>query len=272
VIRGLEFYLGGNDVFPAAVGTLDWSVSTNSTPRILAFHPALEFGITNGNPNGVWEYGWMPAVLSDLHLFTNYGTFNNEGPGWYVSSTLGPAVWLNTNTATLNSVPAGWLGVHIAGVGPAAVLRWVPRVSSTVGILGQFTAPGNAAEVSVVRSGTVVWSAVGSGSFRALLSVAAGDTIDFVASGSPESGDVALTATITQNLDPYPISLARNGSTNSVAFSALAGATYVLEQATNLKPPTAWAPLATNTFIRNETWTFQDAPQHPPVFYRVRRL
>ncbi len=37
------------------------------------YNPTTDFSITNGNPNGVWTYGSMPADLSTFHTDTVSG-------------------------------------------------------------------------------------------------------------------------------------------------------------------------------------------------------
>jgi hypothetical protein len=58
--------------------------------------PTTNYSITNGDPNGVWSYGWMPVGFGALQLFTNSfvsGIGNPHWAGWNYDFT--PGIWKN---------------------------------------------------------------------------------------------------------------------------------------------------------------------------------
>ncbi len=86
-----------------------------------------DFSINNGNPNGVWSYGWMPTDFSTFNLYTHYIlqepmrllTWYREG-----SSDYTPQIVRNDGSDTFNGIAPGQLALHPSSAYEASVLRW----------------------------------------------------------------------------------------------------------------------------------------------------
>ena len=66
-----------------------------------------EFTTLNGNPNGVWSYGWMPVGFA---TFTHYVNSSGEpsGPSWYGwNGDHTPGIWRNLTGHWVNGVAHG---------------------------------------------------------------------------------------------------------------------------------------------------------------------
>ena len=175
--------------------------------------PAADFSITNGNPNGLWSYGWMDVGFTTFTLMP-YGYLTGVGPdpSWG-ATTIGdrsPVIWVNEAGYTEYGVAPGQLSLQPGPQNQPAVVRWTAPAS----IVGQVTIsglflPGDGGIMDVgVRLNNTTWLMQGtdSGTFNWTGSLSPGDTIDFDVYGGYNYGNTPLEATITFNV-PEPASL-----------------------------------------------------------------
>ena len=159
--------------------------------------PTAEFSITNGNPNGVWSYGW-----DNGGSFVPYtSTWSNGWDGWRgnIGGDGTPIVGRNDSTWTSCNVAPGQLTLHPGPSGQASILRWTAPcdMMGDAEIAGSFL-PGDSGSmrVSIAWNGVEQWYASDSGTFDLELPVHAGDTVDFRVGNAYYSGNTPLVATI----------------------------------------------------------------------------
>ncbi len=175
-------------------------------PRTFAqttWNPTADFSTVNGNPNGVWTYGWMDTGFLAFTPYTNHGTTNWFG--WGGDST--PAVWLNPGPGTSYGVPAGALSIHPGNGTEPSVLRWTAPAGS-LGLLqvsGQFLAgDGGVMQLAIFKNtkATTLWSATDAGAFNLSVSIAPGDTLNFAVFGGYAYGNTPLQLTLVGVPEP----------------------------------------------------------------------
>lgn len=274
VIRGLEFFSGNQDVFPPAIKPLESAVAPGNPPLIQFFAPTIAFSVTNGNPDGPWQYGWTPAGSEELHQFSEYGPLaSGAGSGWYRPVTQTPAVWRNTSNSQIQGVPPGVLAFHPGPAGEPAILRWTSPRAGSLELSGEFF-PGDSGspQVGIRKNGALLWNRLGHGRFDLITDVDTDSSIDFVVSGDPQQASTPLQVVLALLPPPFSLNLARAGVTNTISFSSVTGAVYVLERRASVSPHGAWTNLGTNTALAGGELSFTDAPAEPTSLYRVRRL
>jgi hypothetical protein len=162
-----------------------------------AYDAAADFSATN-NPNGVWSYGWSQKLGSAFNLIATpqvIGGLDTWRSDIYLPFTYDPAVFHNGTSDSIylsNTVLylPGQLGFHPGPFGEYAVIRWTAPADGIIaiqaGFVGlDFVGP-TTTDVHVLYNeasifdGEVTGFGEGSGpSFRTIVYVAAGDTIDF---------------------------------------------------------------------------------------------
>ena len=167
------------------------------------YNPTASFSITNGNPNGVWTYGYSESL--DLAAFSTtftpmtftYGP-DGFGFGWAGHEIVGPSIGLNTSTITQYGVLPGMLTQHPGPIHQPSLLRFTAPESVTADIVGEYFAGDiGAMQVAVLINGTAVWTATDAGVFNESTTLQAGDTIDFAVYGNYGFGNTPLALTIT---------------------------------------------------------------------------
>jgi len=239
--------------------------------QTVTYDPSAEFSITNGNPNGVWSYGWMPVGFGTLHLLTNATTGTAGSPGWAGwNFDWAPLIWKNLGPPVLG-IPTGWLALHPGPGQEPIVLRWTASAASSVRLDGQFL-PGDfgAMQVAVRLNGQPWWSASDSGSFSLQTNVVAGTTIDFTVYGGYGAGNTPLTVMIS-TIPPLHLHVARDGTNNTVSFTAPGDGAYVLQFTDSLTPAIEWTDLSTNSLSAGQFFSFIHSPGESSGFYRCRR-
>jgi hypothetical protein len=181
----------------AIVVTMDQNhtatVVCTETPIEQTYTAVNDFSTENGNPNGVWSYGWMPTDFSSFNLYTNYNSF--QWYGW--GSDNSPCIWINTGGLSYG-VPTGWLSLHPGNGNQPSVLRWTAPVAGNVTVTGEFLAgDGGTMQVAVRLDNQPWWQATDSGSFDLITNVASGTTIDFAVYGGYGFGNTPISATIS---------------------------------------------------------------------------
>ncbi|HLP78361.1 MAG TPA: leucine-rich repeat domain-containing protein, partial [Candidatus Paceibacterota bacterium] len=206
-----------------------------SSGPVITYNATDDFTIANGNPNGLWSYGWMPTDFSAFNLYVNHGNIaNGSGPMWHGwNGDLTPCLWKNLGGSAYG-VPNGWLSLHPGPGTQPSVLRWTAPVAGKVNVTGQFL-PGDGGYMQVaVRLNNAQWWHVGnSGSFDLTTNVAAGSTIDFAVYGGYGYGNTPVSASISY-LDAttdFPPSITQQPQSqlahvgNDVSFSVAANGT-----------------------------------------------
>jgi hypothetical protein len=187
----------------------------------IIWDPTAEFSITNGNPNGVWTYGWMDLGFSTFTPYTTHGT--NNWYGWGGDQT--PTVWLNDTGTTAYGVPPGDLSIHPGNGTEPSVLRWTAPATydGPVQVNGQFLAgDGGIMQVAVRLNGTVLWNAVDAGAFNLNVTVHPSDTLDFAVFGGYAYGNTPLQLNLVGIPEPSAFALLALGlaALRGVRFSA----------------------------------------------------
>lgn len=100
-----------------------------------------DFSVENGNPNGVWSYGWMDTGFTAFTLYQNgiYAIPGNN-PAWYTENSSYGNVWENATSNTLYGVSPGQLSLQPGNNYEPSVVRWTAPdgVSGTAAIEGHF--------------------------------------------------------------------------------------------------------------------------------------
>lgn len=174
------------------------------------YNAAAEFNITNGNPNGVWSYGWMPTDFSQFNLLPNTYSDHTYSIGWFGwNGDRAPVIWKNTYDVTGEGAPPGWIVLHPGPGTEPCILRWTAPFSGVIHVVGQYL-PGNVGvmQVAVRQDGQTLWSAVDSGSFDLIATVSAGETVDFAVYGGYYFGNTPLDVNITLTGGSLPLAIA----------------------------------------------------------------
>ena len=166
---------------------------------VTIWNPTTEFSVDNGNPNGVWSYGWMPVGFGELTLYVNHGVFggNPQWYGWNGDHT--PAVWRNLQNSWMNGVAPGQLSLHPGPGTEPSVVRWTAPegLNGPAQIVGRFFAgDGGAMRVGVRINGSLEWNAIDAGAFDLTWLIHSGDTIEFVVYGGYWYGNTPLEAEV----------------------------------------------------------------------------
>ncbi|WP_172452664.1 PEP-CTERM sorting domain-containing protein [Chromatium okenii] len=181
--------------------TLGLSVTTVKATTI--WDPVTEFSINNGNPNGVWSYGWMPTNFSSFNPYTNVRP-TTPYPGWYRPGSSGeyltPTIMRNDSGTQAWGVAPGQLTLHPGRSYEPSVLRWTApaNITGSVTIQGLFLAGDSGQmQVDVRRNGVEIWQAQDHGAFDLVANVVSGDTLDFAVYGGWAYGNTPLAALLT---------------------------------------------------------------------------
>jgi hypothetical protein len=197
--------------------------AAQSASAQVVWNPTTDFSTTNGNPNGVWTYGWMNTAFTTFTLYTspiaNYWLGGLGGDGT-------PAVWLNTSSSSPYGVPPGDISLHPGPGTEPSILRWTAPAGSsgTAHVAGQFlSGDGGVMQVAVRFNGSTVWSATGVDSFDSFdfdQVFVAGDQLDFAVFGGYVSGNTPLEMSITSSAIPEPSTYAVLFGLAAMGFAA----------------------------------------------------
>ena len=154
-----------------------------------------DFSITS-NPNGVWSYGWLSSLGTPLNLYTVTDTTTFSGLSAWLETGMSmyapPFVGHNDTDDTLCylsfCVPPGYLHLHPGVHNELSVVRWTAPTSGTFFLQGavrglDFLTTTNF--LAVLNSERHLFAATAIDRnppvfFHRTLTLAAGDTIDFV--------------------------------------------------------------------------------------------
>lgn len=176
------------------------------------YDPTAELSITNGNPNGVWSYGYSEDLdIADFSAnFTLMGeSFSNTfGTGWSKDSN-GPTVAVNTSGTTQYLVPPGMLTQHPGPLFQPSLLRFTAPESANANIAGEYFAGDDGImALAVLVNGSAVWTSTNAGTFNFNTTLSAGGTVDFAVFGGYGFGNTPLALSITTAAVPEPASSA----------------------------------------------------------------
>jgi hypothetical protein len=184
--------------------------------RLLSSHaqttwnPAADFTTANGNPNGVWSYGWMDTAFTTFTadtLFQASAAALGGSPIWYTSPSGDgtPAVWLNTSGSSYFGILPGQLSLHPGPGSEPSVLRWTAPVgiAPSVNVSGHFFAGDiGVMQVAVRRGASVLWTATDAGVFDFITGISPGDTLDFTVFNGYTSGNTGFSLALTAVPEP----------------------------------------------------------------------
>lgn len=172
-------------------------VTVPLSARSEIYDPAETFSIQNGNPNGVWAYGWMDTAFATFTLYVNAGFSSGVNPHWYGwGSNWTPSIWRNDANLTGICQP-GWLHLHPGNGNQGSVLRWTAPRAGHCRAEGRFL-PGDYGTMQVgVRHNTDwLWQATNAGAFTCEVDVVKGDVLAFTVYGGYSSGTTPLSVLI----------------------------------------------------------------------------
>ncbi|MEW6086745.1 MAG: hypothetical protein AB1498_00320 [bacterium] len=165
----------------------------------LQYNATLDFSIRNGNPNGVWSYGWMPKDFNMFNLYTG-SQMNISSPQWYReprNEDYTPMIWRIDDDSSRCGVAVGQLSLHPSSTNEASVLRWTAASDGVYNFNGQFFRGDTGIMKIGIRHGSDwLWQGSDAGIFNFERSVKAGESIDFLVYGGYGSGNTPLELTI----------------------------------------------------------------------------
>jgi hypothetical protein len=196
----------------------------SATAQAASYDAAADFSSANGG-SSVWSYGWDVSDAAGAYNFTAldvYDSSNHPDTGyktWNASSHSyfgTPGMWVNLGSGTRYGVAVGQLTLHPAedqhgfDNDNAAILRFTAPTAASYTVNAQFlTGDIGETEAWVVRNGShAVALGVTSANptYAATLSLAAGETVDFVVGNGADNlwGDNTPVIVTIQSPVPEP--------------------------------------------------------------------
>ena len=198
----------------------------SATAQAASYDAAADFSSANGG-SSVWSYGWDVSDAAGDYTFTAldlYDSSNHPDTGyktWNASSHSyfgTPGMWVNLGSGTRYGVAVGQLTLHPAedqhgfDNDNAAILRFTAPTAASYTVNAQFlTGDVGQTDAWIVRNGSFASAtALGTTSadpvYSATLSLAAGETVDFVVGHSTDNlwGDNTPVIVTIQSPVPEP--------------------------------------------------------------------
>ncbi|MBA2435365.1 MAG: hypothetical protein H0V54_09865 [Chthoniobacterales bacterium] len=165
-------------------------------PAKVDYNAVRDFSIVS-NPNGVWSYGWLASLGSPLNYYTVTDTTSVPGiSAWLESGTysINPPYVAHNDTGNVIClvtfcVPPTYLHVHPGPNNEVTVVRWTAPMSGDFYVQGAVVGLDNVVITTttfyaVLNSTEHVFRATINSynspvSFHRLLTMSAGDTLDF---------------------------------------------------------------------------------------------
>jgi hypothetical protein len=172
-----------------------------------------DFSLTNGNPNGVWSYGWSTTLFSSLNLYPNSGVDVNGNKDWYDPSFGGvgsvPAVEANTSNNQQATVPPMTSIFHPGPNGEYSHYVWTAPVTSVYSLSALFSPfDFGGTDVHILDNGVSIFSGeVSPGSpqsFSDIFTANAGDKIDFAVGFGTDGSYFSDTTGINATIEAVP--------------------------------------------------------------------
>ncbi len=164
------------------------------------YKPTIDFTIENGNPNGVWSYGWIPNDTQQFQLHTAFNAADNSLPAWFTAGCYDntPQIWRNLGKKPLHRVAVGQLALHPGCQYEPAVLRWTAPYDGQYQITGEFfKGDKGVMRLGIRQNGQWLWNGFDAGKFNLTRAIIAGTLIDFIVYGGYDWGNTPLEVTIT---------------------------------------------------------------------------
>ena len=199
-------YFSSAEIYDPATGTFTRTATTEETEY---YNPTTDFSISNGNPNGVWSYGWMPNDFSSFNLYTGarMDTNYNGSPEWYRyedNYLYTPNIVRNDDNVSHYNVAPGQLALHPSSTNQPSVLRWTAPSNGLYTFAGQFlSGDSGIMQVGIRKGSNWLWQGADSGSFNFDRSMTSGESIDFLVYGGFGSGSTPLELTIIKTNSIY---------------------------------------------------------------------
>ncbi len=201
------------------------------------YDATADFGITNGNPNGVWSYGWMATGFTGFTLYTNSFLGAGVNPHWWGWWTLHltPSIWMNRTAGWIDGVPPNHITLHPGPGTEPCVLRWTAPGTGYYSVVGEFLAGDwGSMQVGVRANNTWLWQATDHGSFNIVQQVPVGSSIDFVVYGGYYNGNTPLELVITELRPRLTQIEMQEGAVSVTATNLIAGTTNALQSRSDL--------------------------------------
>jgi hypothetical protein len=176
------------------------------------FNPALDFS-TASNPNGVWRYGWAPTVGGSFSDSTISGV-DAEGGFWRNGKT---NIGYNSNSQTVfgstYTLLPGQLHLHPGQGGEVSVLRFITPSNGQYSLSASFSGLDfggpTSTDVHVLLNSISLFDgavgAFGSGpAYQAVLTLQAGDQLDFAVGFGSNSNYFSDTTGLTAQISAVP--------------------------------------------------------------------
>jgi hypothetical protein len=195
--NGVEYYEPGPETMAEA--------------RVCTYDPAADFSLTL-NPNGPWTFGYTSALGGPFVIY-DVTKVNEHINYWYradhPNAPLPPEVGYNPSEAFTQPGDASWTAngfhLHPGPDGTFSVARWTAATSGLFKVNAVFSLADNGAtSVHLLHNSVQLFSDVlvgrdDSRSYTTVISVIAGDTVDFSVgpSGDYFNDSTALVATIS---------------------------------------------------------------------------
>jgi hypothetical protein len=113
-----------------------------------------DFSITNGNPNGVWTYGWSADLTSMLNIYTQSVT-SGVLEGWVHSTSIAPHVGRNPSDSPVNIIPPRTTYFHPGPAGEFSHFLFTAPASSAYFVAATFTPVDvGGTDVHILTNGT----------------------------------------------------------------------------------------------------------------------
>jgi hypothetical protein len=198
----------------------------SATAQAATYDAAADFSSANGG-SSVWSYGWDVSDAAGAYTFTAldlYTSSNDPNSGYksWNASTHNyagtPGQWVNLGSSTVYGVAVGQLTLHPAedqhgfDNDNAAILRFTAPTAASYTVNAQFlTGDVGQTDAWIVRNGSFSSAtALGTTSadpvYSATLSLAAGETVDFVVGNGADNlwGDNTPVIVTIQSPVPEP--------------------------------------------------------------------
>jgi hypothetical protein len=272
--------------------------SATSAPAILtvlaptAYCDAVADFSTNGNPNGVWSYGWCTNVGGTFQLLTNLNSYAS-GIGGYWNGLAVPnscVVWGNATANPVLTYSTVWVDPDTLMMDPesyAVLVRFTAPSNGAYEVQGLFRLQctiTHAHDLTIqVNTNIIAYYLYTQGGqldteypFDFPCNLRQGDTLDFIV--SCHGGDYVALATglkatlVLSSLPPIAtqiLSPQLAGGNFTFSFQTVSNQSYTVEQNADLTT-TNWIPCA-NHFGDGSLFHFTvPATNHGTLFFRLR--
>jgi hypothetical protein len=272
---------------------LAWASVYLTTPIVAATYDVSRDFLSVANPTGPWSYGWKSTLTGAFTLLPYHGAESDPNGGiwehWYRLPSVPASVYRNSGTATLTSdggqgiYPPGtvWFGAGFDGnPDNFGVIRFTvpPGGGGTNKIVTVVRSRLNGpiagdTDFHVVHNGTELFGQNlppdSSAAYTNTLSLAEGDTIDFMAGhgldGREYGGGLKISATISR-----PSDLSIRVSQVELCWPTISNVTYQLQYREALST-NGWLPLGGPLPGNGSRFCTNDVvlPDQPRRFYQL---